>query len=271
MKGVLFYGTPFSFKLKLIFYSMNSQPLDLLKKLLPGLLPLLIFILADEIWGTRVGLVVAIITGIGELLFVLVREKRIDRFIIFDTGLLLALGAVSLFFDNDIFFKLKPAFINLIMCAVLGLSAFSKKNLMLLYTRRYLKDLSMGPEQESAMQKMVRTMFWLMSAYTLLIIYSAFFMSKEAWAFISGGLLYIIFALYFGWQFIANRRNARLLQDHWFTEAPECFTRLYISMYLTAKGRFTSRKGPGTKTFYPANGIRQSGGIWAWAKRLNRL
>ena len=161
------------------------------------------------LFRSTIGLIVAIATGIGELVFVLVKEKRIDRFIIFDTGLLLALGAVSLVFNNDIFFKLKPAFINLILCAVLGLSAFSDKNLLMLYTQRYLKDITMGPGQQAAMQKTVRAMFWMMSAYTLLIIYSAFFMSKEAWGFISGALLYILFAVYFGWQFLSNRRKSK--------------------------------------------------------------
>jgi len=44
-----------------------------------------------------------------------------------------------------------------------------------------------------------------MLGYTLLIVYSAFYMSKETWAFISGGLLYILFALFFAWQYISAK------------------------------------------------------------------
>lgn len=190
---------------------MNSLPPELLKKLLPGLLPIIIFIVADEVWGTEVGLIVAIVTGIVELVYTYFREKRLDRFVIFDTALLVAMGGISLLLKNDIFFKLKPAFINLIFCAVLGLSAFSRKNLLLLYSQHYFKDITFGPEQEQAIQKMVRLLFWFFTAYTLLVLYSAFFMSKEAWAFISGGLFYILFAVIFIGQFISNRRKARRL------------------------------------------------------------
>lgn len=180
------------------------------------MLPILIFIAADEIWGTKVGLMVAISTGLIELVYTYFKEKRFDRFILFDTGLLVAMGGISLLLENDIFFKLKPAFINLIFCIVLGLSAFSGKNLMLLYSQRYFKGLTLGEEQQSAMQKMIRIMFWFMSGYTVLVTYSAFFMTKEAWAFISGGLFYILFAVIFVWQIVSNRfKNKQLAEEEW--------------------------------------------------------
>ena len=37
--------------------------------MIPGLLPLIIFILADEIWGTTIGLIVALTLGIAEFLY----------------------------------------------------------------------------------------------------------------------------------------------------------------------------------------------------------
>jgi isopentenyldiphosphate isomerase len=71
-------------------------------------------------------------------------------------------------------------------------------------------DIKMPPGAEKAMQKTMKMMFWLMLAYTLLIVYSAFYMSKEAWAFISGGLLYILFGIFFGWQFISAKQKAKV-------------------------------------------------------------
>lgn len=219
---------------------MNSQYLALLKKLLPGLLPIIIFILADEIWGTKVGLAVAIASGVIELVFTYYREKRFDKFILFDTALLVVMGGISLLLDNDIFFKLKPAFINLIFCIVLGLSAFSGKNLMLLYSQRYFKDITFGPEQQQAMQKMVKLMFWFMSAYTLLVLYSAIYMSKEAWAFISGGLFYILFGVMIVWQFIVNRlKSKKLSAEEWLPLVDEEGT------IIGKAPRSAVHKGPG--------------------------
>ncbi len=187
----------------------NTALWDLLRKLLPGLLPLLIFIAADEIWGTQIGLIIAIITGIIELLAIGIKEKRLDGFVIFDTLLLVAMGGISLWLDNAIFFKLKPAFINLIFCLLLGVSAFSPKNILLMYSQRMMKGIEINPQQEFAMRRMIRILFWFFLAYTALVIYSAFFMSKEAWAFISGGLFYILFGVLFAWQLIVQRIRRR--------------------------------------------------------------
>ncbi len=192
---------------------MQPNQLNVFKKLLPGLLPIFVFILVDEFWSTEAGLVVAVVFGVGQLGYVFWKEKRFDRFVFFDTMLLVALGGISIALNDDIFFKLKPALINLIFCALLGYSGFSSKNLLMIYTQRYMGDLKMPPGAEKAMQRTMQHLFWMMICYTLLIVYSAFYMSKGAWAFISGGLLYILFGLYFAWQFIASKRKSRAVQS----------------------------------------------------------
>lgn len=42
--------------------------ISLLKKLLPGLIPLFVFIIADEIWGTEAGLYAAVAFGTAEMI-----------------------------------------------------------------------------------------------------------------------------------------------------------------------------------------------------------
>lgn len=195
---------------------MNPQLTGLLKKMLPGLLPLLVFILVDELWSTEAGLVVALAFGSVQLVWFYVREKRLDRFILFDTLLLLMLGGVSIALRDEIFFKLKPAFINLIFCAVLGYSAFSKRNLLMMYSMRYMGDMKLAEGAEKAMQQTMKTLFWIMVLYTALVVYSAFYMSKEAWAFISGVFIYILFAAFFGWQYLSSRiKNKATTADEW--------------------------------------------------------
>ena len=91
----------------------------------------MVFILADEIWGTTIGLYVAIGVGLVQLLLIYIKEKKLDKFVLFDTILILLMGVVSIILENDIFFKLKPGIIGLILIAFLGVSAFSPKNLLL--------------------------------------------------------------------------------------------------------------------------------------------
>jgi len=191
---------------------------ELFKKLLPGFIPLFVFIAIDEIWGTRAGLVAALVIGVVEMVWIWIKEKRFDRFVLFDTGLLLVLGSVSILLDNDIFFKLKPGLVELILCAVLAVSAFSKLNIVGLMTQRYMKELEMNEQQTLQLKKTLQLMFVVFLFHTLLVFYAAFYLSNEAWAFISGGLFYILFAVVLGVEFIKQKiklRNRVVVPEEW--------------------------------------------------------
>jgi isopentenyldiphosphate isomerase/intracellular septation protein A len=139
-----------------------------------------------------------------------IKEKRLDRFVLLDTALLVALSCVSYLLENDLFFKLKPALLELILAAILGLSAFSSLNIVGSMTRKYMKGIEMNASKEVMFRKNLRNLFFIILAHTALVIYSAFYMSNAAWLFISGGLFYILFAVYFGFEFLRNRRKAKL-------------------------------------------------------------
>jgi isopentenyldiphosphate isomerase len=189
---------------------------ELLKKLLPGFIPLFVFIAADEIWGTKIGLIVAVGVGLLEMLWVGLKEKRFDKFILFDTLLLVALGAVSIILDNDIFFKLKPGLIELILVVVLGISAFSPLNIIGLMGQRYLKGATFNETQVTQMRRSLKILFYIITIHTLLVFYATFFMSKEAWAFISGGLFYILFGVYFLIELVRQKRKQKqLAKEEW--------------------------------------------------------
>lgn len=185
--------------------------IDILKSLLPGFLPLIVFVVADSLWGTRIGLVVAIFSGIIEIAFSWFKERFIDKFVLFDIGLIVILGVVSITLENPIFFKLKPALIEIIFCVILAISIFSPVNIMLLMTKRYMKGIDIDQNALNEMKKSLKVIFFIFLIHTVLIVYSAFFMSKGAWAFISGGLFYIIFGLYF----IFELGRKRLKRKNW--------------------------------------------------------
>lgn len=186
----------------------------LLKQMLPGLLPLFIFIAVDEIYGVETGLYAALVFVIAGLLFTWFRERRLDRFILFDTVFLILLGGVSLLFETPIFFKLKPAVIELIICAILGAAAAKPELFLKAMTGRYIKNMELKVTEEGidAMRKMMLILTAVLLMHTILTVYSAFFMSERAWGFISGVLFYIIFGVFFAGQMITvkirRRRNA---------------------------------------------------------------
>ncbi len=193
---------------------MNKS--QLLKKLLPGFIPLFVFIAADEIWGTKIGLFVAVGVGVVEMVWIAISEKRFEKFVLFDTLLLVVLGAVSIVLDNDIFFKLKPGLIELILVAVLGVSAFSKINIIGLMGQRYLKGTSFNDAQMAQMSQSLKYLFYIFTAHTILVFYATFFLSKGAWAFISGGLFYILFGVYFLFElFRQKKKQKELANEEW--------------------------------------------------------
>jgi isopentenyldiphosphate isomerase/intracellular septation protein A len=190
---------------------------SLIKKMLPGLVPLLIFILADEIWGTMVGLYVALGFGIAEFLFYYIKDKIIDRFILLDTLLLVVLGAISIAFENDLFFKIKPALIETILLAVIAFSLWGPRNIMMAMSERYLGEIRLDTAREKSMRNSMLAVFWITVFHIVLVIFSAFYMSKEAWFFISGGLYYIFFGVYFAFLLLKNRLMKRRFEsEEWF-------------------------------------------------------
>lgn len=182
---------------------------DLIKKLLPGFIPLFVFIIADEIWGTRIGLIVALVVGVLELVYTYIKEKRFDKFILLDTALLMALGGISILLDNDIFFKIKPAIVEGIMCIILAISAFTSIDIIGGMSKRYMKGLEMNDAIQQQFKRTLKTLLWLIFGHTILVIYAAFYLSNEAWAFISGGLFYILFGLYFVYEYWQQRKKSK--------------------------------------------------------------
>jgi len=195
--------------------------LQLLKTLAPGFLPLLVFIAADALWGTRVGLAVAVVSGILELAVSYIKEKKLDRFILLDTGLIVLLGGISLLLRTDVFFRLKPALVELVFCLILGISVYSPVNIMLAMSRRYLKNLPLSEEQIKPMMRGMKILFFIFLGHTVLIVYAALAMSVRAWGFISGGLFYILFGFYLLLEWGRGRWRRRRLQagfeqEEWF-------------------------------------------------------
>jgi isopentenyldiphosphate isomerase/intracellular septation protein A len=195
-------------------YYMNQR--KLLLQLLPGFIPLFAFIIADEFWGTKVGLIVAIASGTIELTYYRIKDRKFDKFILLDTLLIIILGLISIVLDNDVFFKIKPALIGVFMCIILGISAFTPGNFLRNMSKRYMKGIELNDSHHQQFRKNIKVVFWLFVGYTILVFYSVWFLSNEAWAFISGGLFYILFGVYFLYEFAkAYFKKRKLAKEEW--------------------------------------------------------
>jgi len=185
------------------------NPMILLKSLLPGLLPLVIFVGADAVFGETVGLLVGIGTGLVEFAYTLVKQRKADPFVAADTLLLAVAGGLSLVLDNAIFFMLKPAIIELVLVAAMGVMLALPPAYLKLYIGRQMRGVSIPEAALPQMKKSLGAMLAIIVLHAALTAYAAFAMSKAAWGFISGGLLYILFAAYALWAFAAAKIGAR--------------------------------------------------------------
>ncbi len=193
----------------------------MLRSLAIGFLPLIVFIVADALWGTTVGLVVAVVFGLGEAVRQYWRYRTVDRFILFDTGLIVVLGGLSLLLHNDLFFKLKPALVEAILAVLLGLTAFTPNDLLIRMTGRYLQGVQFNAQQLAQMRQLMKGMFWLVVVHIALTVYAAFWLSTAAWGFISGGLFYLLVGGYAVVQIVGTRWQQYRFQkqyanDEWF-------------------------------------------------------
>lgn len=182
---------------------------DLIRKMLPGLLPLIIFILADELFDTVISLSIAVGVGVFQAVWIFVKEKRFDYFVLLDTGLIVVLGLVSIISHDELFFKLKPGIVQVIMCVMLLFMAFAPPSLLMGMMGRYGLTVELNEDSVSRLRLNMRFLSILLILHTGLVFYSAFYLSKEAWGFISGVLLYLIFGVYFLVEFIRMYWNKK--------------------------------------------------------------
>jgi isopentenyldiphosphate isomerase/intracellular septation protein A len=185
------------------------NPLILLKALIPGLIPLAIFVGADAIFGETIGLVVGIGTGVVEFAYVLLKDRKADPFVAADTLLLAVAGALSLVLHDAVFFKLKPAIIELVLAVAMGAMLVLPPEFLKGYIGAQLRGIAVPDAALPAMRRSLAVMVGILAAHVALTGYAAIAMSTQAWAFVSQGLLYIVFAVYAVGQLAASKLRAK--------------------------------------------------------------
>jgi len=194
--------------------------IDLIKTLLPGFLPILVYILADSLFGEQLGLLIAIGFGLAELLYRYVKDKRFDSFIILDVSLITVLGLLSILLNTPLFFKMKPAVIETLLITFLLYSLYSSKNILGMMMARYSSN-TMPVPSKGQIRHLVGPLIVILAIHSILTVISALWMSKEIWAFVSGGLFYIFFFSYFIVRILARKIRKRSWKkryssDEWF-------------------------------------------------------
>jgi len=76
---------------------------------------------------------------------------------------------------------------------------------------RYLKDGQFNEQQLNQFNRSLKILFYLITFHTLLVFFSVWFLPKEAWAFISGVLLYILLGVWVLFELMYKKLQSKKL------------------------------------------------------------
>ncbi len=192
--------------------TLNSKPQTAAKPpsnklvLLSGILPLIVYTVVEEVYGTYWGLVAGLVLGVVEIVVEKVLYKKISTVTWVVNALVIGLGCVSLYMNDGIWFKLQPAFAEFIMVVILWGSLALK--------RPFLREMAakQNPDIPDHMLEFFSNITFRLGIFFLihsaLAIWAAFEWSTVNWALLKGVGLTISSVGYLAiemWWFLKNR------------------------------------------------------------------
>lgn len=155
--------------------------------LLVTLLPIIIYVIVDAVWGFRAGIVAAMVSIIATILFHYLLFDTIDQFIIGEGVFILVMGTLSLFLNNSHYFKLQPAIMGVIFSLILiWFEIFDEPFFikMIPTSAKMLPEfaeLLTSPQMQQAMARMSKVMIGVFLVHAGLVVWSALRWSNVGW------------------------------------------------------------------------------------------
>jgi len=164
-----------------------------------GVLPVVAFTVIEEYYGILYGLIAGMIFGAGEICYEWVKQKRVELITWIGNGLILFLGAFSLFTQEGIWFKLQPALIEAGMALFLaGTLAFRKPFLLMLMQKQRGAGAALVPNLPPEISSRVEPIFKqalssltmriavFFTIHAVLATWAALYASTRIWALLKG-------------------------------------------------------------------------------------
>ena len=142
------------------------------------------FTVIEEKYGVMAGLIAGMVFGVGEIIYELIRYRKVTTMTWIGNALLLTLGGVSLISSDGIWFKLQPAIIEAGMFVFLFVSWFLKKPFLVLIIEKQNPE---APDFiKSRLSGMTLRLSFFMLAHAIIATWAAFKWSTESWALLKG-------------------------------------------------------------------------------------
>lgn len=172
-----------------------------------GLLPIIAFTVIEEKYGPKAGLIAGLIFGGGEIIYELVRYRKVALTTWIGNGLILGLGSISLFFNDGIWFKLQPAIMEFGMFAFLLGSWALKKPFLQIMAEKQNPD--MPPLLKANLSGITLRLSIFFLIHAVIATHAALYWSTEAWAYLKGIGLTVSMIVYMIAEIFIIRRKIR--------------------------------------------------------------
>lgn len=179
--------------------------------LLFQLLPILAFLLVDGLVQDPLWAIGAALTLVlAQAVVIYARERRLDGFVLFDVLLIGGLGAVSLVSKNELFFKLKPAIMEVVIVPFFLVLALGGERLLSGYFGRFLgKGMALHPQVLPLMRRLLGLMSVLVLLHAGAVVWAAYRADRQTWGWISGPGFYLVLLPVALWALFRRLRHGR--------------------------------------------------------------
>lgn len=206
----------------MIHNRVTKKTIAQFREILPSLILFAIYFIVDAFFSPAVSVPCVLLLGTAELIYTRIREKTIDKMILYSTLFFCIPGAIALFSTNPVTARLEPAIIETAVCVVLGIFTFSQANLTATLPAGFRKNINLTAMQQSAMKKNLRVLFFIFCTHTLLSVFALLTQPENIASFISTTLLFITVVCFFSFTFIHNRITLhRTKWEEWFPVVDE--------------------------------------------------
>ena len=113
-------------------------------KLLIDIGPLAVFFIFYTRSGLQASILPFMLATVIAVLFSYILEKKIPVMPTVGAGIVLLFGGLTIYFDNEIFFKMKPTIINALFAAILIISTYLKKPILKILLNSSIKLSDQG-------------------------------------------------------------------------------------------------------------------------------
>ncbi len=179
-----------------------------------GLLPVIAFTVIEDQYGVIAGLLAGVAFGVGEIIWELLKYRKVQRLTWIGNGMLIGLGALSLISSEGMWFKLQPALMEGLFALTLWGSLLLGKNLITAMVEAQGQQL---PEiVKTQMRGLSFRLGLFFAVHAVIATWAALHWSTASWALLKGVGLTVSFVLYLGlevWWLRIRIRNLSRLQN----------------------------------------------------------